>query len=361
MRILHIITSLWTGGAEKLMVDLLPRLKDHGHEVELLTFNGDRTAFRKQLDYAGIKVYDLGCGASTISMYSPKNIFKLVPLLRRYDIVHTHNTAPQLFAAIASMVGKSILITTEHTTSNRRRGNKFLTIVDKWMYSRYNHIICISKKTEENLIAHLGECNTEISTVNNGIDISEFSNAKPKSSLEKLAPNSKKIVMVAGFRLEKDQETLIRAMKRLPEEFHLFLVGDGERRRDLETLTNTLDLSSRVHFLGIRNDITEILKEVEYSVLSSHWEGFGLSAVEGMSAGKPVLASNVDGLREVIAGAGILFEHGNDEQLANEIMKLDSDDNYYNSIATKCKNRAMSYDISKMVDGYLEVYNELIK
>lgn len=359
MRILHIITSLWTGGAEKLMVDLLPRLKDHGHEVELLTFNGDRTAFREQLDEDGIKVYDLGCGASTSSMYSPKNLFKIIPLLRRYDIVHTHNTAPQLFAAIAGLRSKSVLVTTEHNTSNRRRGNRLLTMVDKWMYSRYNHVICISQKAEENLREHLGDCKTQISTINNGIDISKFSKADSGSTLESIAPSSKKIVMVAGFRLQKDQDTLIKSMKYLSNEFHLFLVGDGERRRVLETLTNTLGLSTRVHFLGIRNDIPEILKAADYVVMSSHYEGLSLSSVEGMCVGKPFLASNVDGLREVVDRAGILFEHQNDEQLASEIIKLESDKNLYNSIAVKCKNRAMSYDISKMVDGYISLYDEL--
>lgn len=101
MKILHVITSLRTGGAEKLMVDLLPRLKSHGHQVDLLLFDGTDTPFRQNIEAAGIKVFDLGIGGS---VYSPLRILKLIPYLKQYDVVHTHNTAPQLFAALGSVL-----------------------------------------------------------------------------------------------------------------------------------------------------------------------------------------------------------------------------------------------------------------
>ena len=92
MKILHVITSLRTGGAEKLMVDLLPRLKAKGLDVELLLFDGTGTPFRRSAEAAGIKVHDLGTGGS---VYSPMRLFKLIPYLRKYDVVHTpqHRTS----------------------------------------------------------------------------------------------------------------------------------------------------------------------------------------------------------------------------------------------------------------------------
>ena len=112
MRILHVITSLRTGGAEKLMVDLLPRLKAKGHEVDLLLFYGTDTPFRRAAEEAGIKVLDLGKGGS---VYSPLRLLKLIPYLKKYDIIHTHNTAPQLFAAIGSIFNSATLYTrTQH-------------------------------------------------------------------------------------------------------------------------------------------------------------------------------------------------------------------------------------------------------
>ena len=120
MRILHVITSLRTGGAEKLMVDLLPRLRDLGHDVDLCVFDGVKTAFYHELEDKGIRIISLreGCG-----VYDLRNIFALGRIMRDYDIVHTHNTACQLFAAMAGVIcPKTSLVTTEHNTSNRRRG-----------------------------------------------------------------------------------------------------------------------------------------------------------------------------------------------------------------------------------------------
>ena len=109
MKILHVITSLRTGGAEKLMVDLLPRLKRQGHDVDLLLFDGVETTFRRMVEDAGIKVFDLGKEGS---VYSPVKLLRLIPYLKKYDIVHTHNTAPQLFAAIGSLLCSVVLCTT---------------------------------------------------------------------------------------------------------------------------------------------------------------------------------------------------------------------------------------------------------
>ena len=161
MRILHVITSLRTGGAEKLMVDLLPRLKDGGHEVDLLLFDGIDTQFRRDAEAAGIKVFDLGIGGS---VYSPKRLFKLLPYLKQYDIVHTHNTAPQLFAAIGKVLCSVVLCTTEHTTSNRRRRWRWYALVDRWMYNRYRKVVCISQKAEDNLRNYIGRSKADILT-----------------------------------------------------------------------------------------------------------------------------------------------------------------------------------------------------
>jgi glycosyltransferase involved in cell wall biosynthesis len=93
--------------------------------------------------------------------------------------------------------------------------------------------------------------------------------------------------------------------------------------------------------------------------MSSHWEGFGLAAVEGMASGKPVIASDIDGLREVVSDAGVLFPHEDYQQLATEITKLTTDTDYYQIVATRCHTRALNFDISKMVEGYDKAYKTI--
>lgn len=356
MKILHVITSLRTGGAEKLMVDLLPRLRQHGHDVELLLFDGTDTPFRRAAESTGIRVMDLGKGGS---VYSPARFFKLLPYLRKYDVVHTHNTAPQLFAAIGSVLCSVVLCTTEHNTSNRRRRWRWYTPVDRWMYNRYKQVICISAKAEENLRQYIGHSRAEIMTINNGVDVERYALAIPSTELEAIAPGSRKIIMVAGFRWEKDQDTLIKSLNELPQRFHLFLVGDGVRRPELEAIVMDENLANRVHFLGLRIDVPQLLHAADFVVMSSHFEGLSLSSVEGMSVGKPFLASDVDGLREVVCGAGILFPHQSAETLAREIMALENSPEEYRSVADACRQRASQFDISKMAEGYSELYQSL--
>lgn len=356
MRILHVITSLRTGGAEKLMVDLLPRLKQKGHDVDLLLFDGTDTPFRRAAEAAGIRVFDLGKGGS---VYSPAKLLKLIPFLRKYDVVHTHNTAPQLFAAIGSVLCSVVLCTTEHNTSNRRRGWRWYAVVDRWMYGRYRKVVCISKKAEENLREFIGDSRAEILTINNGVDVERYASAKASPELERIAPGSRKLIMVAGFRWEKDQDTIIRALAELPDDFHLFLVGDGVRRQECEALAAATGVETRVHFMGLRSDVAELLHAADYVIMSSHFEGLSLSSVEGMSVGKPFLASDVDGLREVVSGAGILFPHQDYKALARAISRLAENPEEYAAVARKCRERASEFDISAMADGYAKVYESI--
>ena len=356
MKILHVITSLRTGGAEKLMVDLLPRLKARGLDVDLLLFDGTDTPFRRDIEAAGIRVFDLGTGGS---VYSPMRLLKLIPYLRKYDIIHTHNTAPQLFAAAASCLKKAKLVTTEHGGSNRRSSIRGFKVIDKWMYRKYDTIICIADKTKDNLLEYLSIPLGNGVTINNGIDVARYASAEPSPELEGIAPGSRKIIMVAGFRWEKDQDSLIRSLKHLPSKFHLFLVGDGVRRPELEALATHENLADRVHFLGLRTDVPQLLHAADYVVMSSHFEGLSLSSVEGMSVGKPFLASDVDGLREVVAGAGILFPHKDSKTLAHQILQLEKSHESYTSVANACLDRASDFDISKMVEGYYRIYNPL--
>ena len=284
--------------------------------------------------------------------------------MRHYDIVHTHNTAPQLFAAISNVICKKKLVTTEHSTNTRRRDYSILRFGDKWMYGRYDSVICISEIAEKVLREYLRvtphtQCN--ICTINNGIDVTHFYHAQPLDRIS-VGSNEKRfvIVMVAGFRDAKDQETVIRAVARLQDKrYELWLVGDGERRKVIEECIRQAHVEDQVKLLGVRMDVPSILKAADVVVMSSHWEGLSLSNIEGMSVGKPFIASDVNGLREVTDGYGILFPHGDDQVLANEIRHLIEDRTYYNQIASQCFERARQFDVERMVEAYIKQYEHL--
>lgn len=356
MKILQVITSLHTGGAEKLIVEMVPLYIEQGHEVEVLLFDGTDTPFKRQLQAKGVKIHELRKGGN---VYNPLNILRLLPYLKKYDIVHTHNTACQLFAAIGSVLCSVVLVTTEHSTSNRRRDWKWYRGIDRWMYSRYKAVICISDKAKENLCRYLGKTSNNILAIYNGINLQTFQSTKENTSLKQ---GKIIITMVARFTYQKDQETLIRSLLYLPQsKYMLWLVGDGERRPILESLVKELGLESAVRLWGNRDDVPVLLKSSDIIVMSSHFEGLSLSNIEGMAVGHPFIASDVDGLHEATEGAGILFPHGDAEALAHEITKLMDDKAYYRQIADRCMARAAQYDIHKTVNAYLGVYKSLAK
>ena len=352
MRILHVITSLLTGGAEKLIIDIVPRLREKGHVVDVVVFNGAETPFLQELrKNKDVKVYLLGN-----SFYDVRYIFKLRKIIKNYDIIHTHNSSPQLYTVLANVGLHKRLVTTEHNTTNRKRNNCLLRMVDKWMYKHYNQIICISDKAAENLKEYLGRMD-KICVIYNGVDVEQFHQAQPVVGMK-----SSRFValMVAAFRPQKDQDTLVRTISRLPKDkYEVWFAGDGARMGEVQNLVIKLGVEEQVKFLGNRTDIPQLLKTADVIVMSTHYEGLSLSNIEGMSAGKPFVASDVDGVHEITNGYGILFPHEDDQSLSEILQRLSIDDAYYREVAEKCYYRAKNYDLSKMVDRYFEVYESV--
>lgn len=354
------------GGAETLVVNLIPKLQAMGHTVDLCVFNGIETPLMQRLrrESPQTQIYSLGHG-----VYNPFYVLKLAKLMRGYDIVHTHNSSPQLFVAMAKVLCSVKLVSTEHTTSNRKREWKWYAPIESWMYGQYAHVICISKIAEQKLREYMGgdwtdkikERYKQISTINNGVDVFGISRAEPCVEFVSLKETRMAILMVAGFRDAKDQDTIVRALTLLDKDkFEIWFAGVGVRQDAVKQLAESLGVLNNVRFLGLRTDIPNVLKAADIIVMSSHWEGLSLSNVEGMSAHKPFIASDVNGLREVTKGYGILFPHEDAVALAREIQHLADDKVYYKEIANNCYQRALEFDISNMVKGYNEVYQNVI-
>ena len=193
----------------------------------------------------------------------------------------------------------------------------------------------------------------------NGINTKDYEDAIPNHYLMEEYVGMKRAAMVAGFRYEKDQKTVIRAFDYLPKDYHLFLIGDGEKKDELEQLVGSLDLESRVHFMGIRKDVKELLKAMNVVIMSSHREGLSLSSLEGMACGRPFIASDVEGLREIVGGYGVLFPHEDEKRLAEEIRHLCEDEEYATKVVTKCVERAKMFDIDVMERRYMDFYERV--
>ncbi|MEB4860649.1 glycosyltransferase [Priestia megaterium] len=367
MRILHVINNLSSGGAEKLIEEALPLMnKIEGIEVEVLLLTDKNNVFDKKLIEENIHIHVL----PKRKIRSPLNILDIRKQIikGKYDIVHTHLFPTSYWTSIAFKLlfnKKPKLLITEHSTHNRRREKLYFKYMEKFIYSSFDRVISISKQTQENLTLWIDpkqKNSRKFIIIENGVNLKKYLESKPyhKSEINNdFNEDSTLLCMVGRFSRQKDQATLIKSLEDLSEEVHLLLIGEGELKEKHEILAKELGVENRVHFLGFRNDVNRILQTSDIVILSSKWEGFGLAAVEGMAAGKPVIASDVPGLREVVKDAGILFSKGNSKELAEIIDELIKDKKEYEYTSEACLRRANHFDIKSMVERYINTYKTL--
>lgn len=316
MKVLHVINSLETGGAEKLLLETIPLYNKRGIQADLLVLNGQDFPFLNALKTMNCcKIYSIGSKA-----YNPLHVFRLIPFLWKYDIAHVHLFPSQYWIVLAKILSfsKIKLVVTEHSTTNPRIDNFVLSFLDRFIYKFYTKVVCISDEVYQIRKKHLRNPKSKLVVVQNGVNLHNIYNAKPyerKLISESIEDQDILVIQIASFNKHKDPETAIKAMQYLPENYKLIFVGNGPFKENCESLTKELKVAERVFFLGSRTYVPQLLKAADISVLSSKGEGLSLSAIESMASGKPFIASNVSGM-SIVEGAGILFEKGNAEELA---------------------------------------------
>lgn len=350
MKILHIISWMAIGGAQRLLADLLPII-NHEVDVTLLVSKRVDNAFIQTIENAGVKIISIEYD----KIHSPLNIIKVARYLKNYDVIHVHLFPSLYWVALANIFYGKPLVYTEHSTYNQRRTKWYWRGLEKWIYGRYEKIISISALTQRNLMTWLQAKHNDkrFVVINNGINVKLFSTNEASHEY------SKTLIMIGRFSPAKDQATIIKAMALLKDDIHLILVGNGRGIEECKSLACQLKVDNRVHFVGTQSDVSAWIAKADVGIQSSKWEGFGLAAVEMMAGGLPVVATDVDGLREVVQGAGILFPVGNYQILADIINHLLADKRYYDDIKAKCLERSMQYDIHVMADAYMNVYKKL--
>ncbi|WP_297406152.1 glycosyltransferase [uncultured Cetobacterium sp.] len=347
MKILHIITSLELGGAEKLLLDLIPSQKKQGVEVELLVLDTKNQVFLEDFKKRGIKVNITKIN----NKKSFKNIFEIVKLIKKekFDVVHAHLIHSQIWTSLAKRMVKNVeFITTEHSTSNNRRKKSIYKILDKMIYSSYDKVVAISEGTAESLVKWIGISMKKLEIIENGVSLRAFMGRSKERKGDKL-------IMVSRFHESKDHLTVLRALKKLSKNYTLTFVGEGETQDKVLNEAKMLKLEERVSFLGYSNSISSLLKRHDIAIQSSNYEGFGISALEAMASGTPLIGSDVKGLAEVIKGGGLLFQLGNENDLVDKILLLEDKAYYLQKSKDGIKN-SLQYSIENTAKKYIALY-----
>ena len=167
-------------------------------------------------------------------------------------------------------------------------------------------------------------------------------------------------LQVSSFRPAKDHKTLLEAFRQAPKHFKLLLAGTGPLLPKMRSYCAQLGLTDRVIFLNEQQDVAQLYAMADVIILSSHYEGFGLAALEGMAVGKPVVASDVNGLNNLVGESQLLFNPGDSERLLKILILLNKDKTFYNQSAQVLYHKALNYDIKRRSNKLIEIYKSLV-
>jgi glycosyltransferase involved in cell wall biosynthesis len=368
MKILHVINTLGKGGAEKLLVQTLPRYKQAGLDVELLQITAQHSVpeYLETLKQQGVVIHTLG----NKSVYSLANIGLLKNFFsnRLYDLVHVHIFPAMYWVPIAIGSGRKgmKLVFTEHNTQNRRWDKWYFKAIDKFIYQKYKAIVAITNDVKTNLAKWQPGVKDRIVTIFNGIDIATLNEVKAanrQTTLQNLniPYNAVLLLMTARFDRQKNHRTIIECMEQLPPEYYLLLAGDGPERANMEALAAADGVVDRVKFLGFRADVLSLMKMVDINILSSNYEGLSGVTLEALCSGKPFLGSDVTGIQNVVPDKRFLFENNNVAALASAVQHISNDAALASAMVATSQNYVTAYDINKMVSEHIELYNALQK
>ena len=230
----------------------------------------------------------------------------------RFDIIHAHDWLTTPSAVELKHLLKAVLIITIHSLEFRRSGgsqgaeSRMVESIEWWSTYEATLVIVCSRSTRNDVVERFLVPEDKLCVIPNGIDAKALEGTVDRSWVRArygIYDDDKLVLFVGRLTDQKGCDYLIKALSMLPYNVKLIIVGDGWMRELLERDVATLGLSQRVKFAGFLPDheMMALMKAADVLVVPSVYEPFGMVALEGMASGVPVVASNVDGLSEIIS------------------------------------------------------------
>ncbi len=335
MKLLFLVSSLGIGGAERQTISLINNLENF--DVHLLSLSATN-------DLVG----EISSGKlKSFRSLNKKNRFDLLRLLAKVssiirsvapDIIYLVNSYPVLFGYLSKVLSGSHykLVASLHSTSFRNTYSSLLfRSVYRPLLNKLDHIVFVSKVQRDFWQTHYDIRNVNTSVIYNGISLAKFRNFRladvDKQKLRAqlgLQESDLVFCMCTALRPEKNHLLAISALQRLLNDkipARLVIVGEGQMRKQIETVLNRNNLTSSVHLVGAKQDIRPYLALANVFLLtSSSVETFSIAVLEAMAMGKPIIAPNIGGLCEQVFHGknGFLFQKDNERQLVECIINM---------------------------------------
>ncbi len=361
------------GGSGIVATELGHELAKSGNEVHFISYASPTRLDRFQegiyyhaVEFPHYPIFEF-------HLYSLALTGKIIDVVKyeKIDILHVHYAIPH---AVSGFLAKDIVkgfadlkvVTTLHGTDITLVGLEptFLPIV-KYSLEKSDAVTAVSsylaEKTNQNF-----NPGKKIEVIPNFIDTNHYIRTDTCGLRKQMAPNGERLLIhISNFRQVKRVPDTIKilaeVLKKVPAK--LLLVGDGPDRNECEKLARELGISDKVKFLGMQTSFIELLSISDIFLLPSQSESFGLSALEAMSCGVPVVASNIGGIPEVIehGECGYVAELGDTERMSKYVVDLLENPKKWQMFSDSARKRAIEkFESSIIVPKYMSLYEELL-
>jgi glycosyltransferase involved in cell wall biosynthesis len=360
-KIIHLITTIERGGAEKQLLTLVREQVKAGLNVEVFYLKG-APELKHEFE---------NCGAAVNQTLLKKSFIQLVITFRKHlyqnqTLVHAHLPKSELLASLCC--SKGMFIFTRHNSEAFWPGApKILSnALSRFVANRSASGVCISHAVKDYVIQR-GELSKEfdLKMIYYGFEKVEQLDTKALAEIKDqliVKPGVLRLGSIGRLVRQKDYPTLLSAMKQIIDsgiDAELFIVGEGVEKDNFVELTLELGIHERVHWLGRTPFINEFLSQLDLFVLPSIYEGFGLVLLEAMQANKPILAANNSSIPEVLGKDYMgLFQTSNVEKLSGLIRKVLLEDTFAKQLASNYSNRLDIFKPEVMAEKLLHVYEK---
>jgi L-malate glycosyltransferase len=360
------------GGSGAVAVELGKQLARRGHTIHFVSY---RLPFRLGDFHQNISFHEVDVSSYVLFEYPPHDLAlaaKMAEVSREHDLdlLHVHYAIPHAIAGFLAqrMLGDEApkLITTLHGTDVTLVGqDRSFFEITKFGIERSDGVTAVSEFLRKMTLQEF-QVKRDIETIHNFIDLSDYSPQRAYKDRAAFAkPEEKILVHISNFRPVKRVFDVVRILDRVVRESPavLLMVGEGPERSSAQALARRLGLQDRVRFLGTQESVEEIVGMADVFLLPSELESFGLSALEAMGCGVPVVGSDAGGLPEVVQHTltGFLLPVGDVEGMAARTLEILKNDELRREMGSAGRRRAEAlFGADRIVTQYERFYERTL-
>jgi glycosyltransferase involved in cell wall biosynthesis len=367
--ILYLITSTNVGGTEKVLLELIRHIDRKAFKVYVCSVKKPGSFAKALADEAdgffSLKLSE-GGGVAAIGTFIPA-VFRLIKLIRALSpsILHCFLFRANILGRIAGRIARVPVIISSIRVIEAPRAKH---LIDRMTAPLTTHYLAVSQAARNHTINHAKISPSKIVTIYNGITCKGRYTEKPnwRSTLS-LSSSDVLLGLIGRFHKQKGHIVLLKALPLILAQAphtHALFCGEGREEARLKVMAQDLGLEGHVHFVGLIENAYQMLSQIDIVVVPSLWEGMPNVVLEAMAAGRPVVASRIAGMDEVVVAGetGLLCNPGDPHALADAILKLIKDTSLMKQMGRAGYELVRQrFQISTMVEQTVQHYQKLLK